>query len=206
MSVRCAKCGEELLGAVNRCWKCGQVFQRHPESDGLPPRRVEWQASSVAALDAVVLEDSSLEPEVPARSSAVSPPAAQMPAAPAHPVSPYAMPRPKPPAAPMGAHLVESHRQSLIAMGGTVTSLILGVFGLTLAVFRFEGAVIALIGLLMGVWGLYSRRRNWALLAMLLCAAAITLGTYRGVRDLYIYIKENQPVEATEPVAEESQQ
>lgn len=28
MSVVCSKCGEELMGAVNRCWKCGSTFAR----------------------------------------------------------------------------------------------------------------------------------------------------------------------------------
>ncbi|MBA2117253.1 hypothetical protein [Bremerella alba] len=28
MSVVCSKCGEELIGAVNRCWKCGTPFIR----------------------------------------------------------------------------------------------------------------------------------------------------------------------------------
>lgn len=28
MSVVCGKCGEELMGAVNRCWKCGTPFIR----------------------------------------------------------------------------------------------------------------------------------------------------------------------------------
>jgi len=41
MAVKCTKCDEELLGAVNRCWKCGQTFAAHPEADGQPPVRVE---------------------------------------------------------------------------------------------------------------------------------------------------------------------
>src|SRR5687767_8610293 len=31
MSVKCSKCGEELLGAVNRCWKCGHMVVRGPD-------------------------------------------------------------------------------------------------------------------------------------------------------------------------------
>src|SRR5512134_2728894 len=41
MAVRCSKCGEELLGPVNRCWKCGQTFATLPDSGGLPPVRRE---------------------------------------------------------------------------------------------------------------------------------------------------------------------
>src|SRR5687768_8967845 len=65
MTVRCAHCGEELLGAVNRCWKCGKQFAAQPTVDGLPPVRVEapatagvYAASSGAEpLEARVLDD-----------------------------------------------------------------------------------------------------------------------------------------------------
>jgi hypothetical protein len=55
MAVHCAKCGEELLGAVNRCWKCGQIFVRRPEMDGLPPVRMERPPEASEPLDAIVL-------------------------------------------------------------------------------------------------------------------------------------------------------
>ena len=193
MSVRCAKCGEELMGAVNRCWKCGQMFVRRPDIDGQPPVRVDWQPPE-AVIDAILLDEPAAgDAQAPAE-TASAPPAAV--AAAAHPValppqSPYGIPRPAA-TSPSTAAIVEANRRSMIAMGGTVTSLVLGIFGLALAAFRFEGAVIAAIGLLMGLWGLYSRKRNWALVAMLLCALGITLGTYRGVRDLYIFIKDRQ--------------
>jgi hypothetical protein len=39
MAASCGKCGEELLGAVNRCWRCGHVFDGLPGEDGQPPVR-----------------------------------------------------------------------------------------------------------------------------------------------------------------------
>ena len=59
MAVRCSHCGEELMGAVNRCWKCGRAFSAQPATDGLPPvRRVPVAAVSAEAInessDAVV--------------------------------------------------------------------------------------------------------------------------------------------------------
>lgn len=39
MAVHCGKCGEELLGAVNRCWKCGTVYQPQSGGASLPPVR-----------------------------------------------------------------------------------------------------------------------------------------------------------------------
>ncbi len=55
MAVRCSKCGEELLGAVNRCWKCGQMFALHPEIDGTPPVRSERPPTN-EPLQATVVE------------------------------------------------------------------------------------------------------------------------------------------------------
>lgn len=38
VSVYCEKCGEPLMGAVNRCWKCGTTFAK-VESAPIPPVR-----------------------------------------------------------------------------------------------------------------------------------------------------------------------
>lgn len=39
MSVHCAYCGEELMGAVNRCWRCGRRFEHAPTPESEPPVR-----------------------------------------------------------------------------------------------------------------------------------------------------------------------
>ncbi|MFO0870685.1 MAG: hypothetical protein U0935_17285 [Pirellulales bacterium] len=39
MSVHCTFCGEELLGAVNRCWRCGRRFTYAPTRESEPPVR-----------------------------------------------------------------------------------------------------------------------------------------------------------------------
>lgn len=82
-----------------------------------------------------------------------------------------------------------------MAMGGTVGSLVLAAFALIISWFRFEAVLIAALGMAMGVWGLQSARRNWALVGMLLCWLAIGLGTYTGARQLYIYIQKSRPPE-----------
>jgi hypothetical protein len=46
-------------------------------------------------------------------------------------------------------------------------------------------ALIAILGLIMGMWGLHSRRRGWALFGMLLCVAAISLASYSGAMLMY---------------------
>ena len=74
-------------------------------------------------------------------------------------------------------------------------------FALVLSPFRFEAAIIALIGLVMGIWGLYSPRRGWALVGMLLCCLGVSIGTFTGARQLYLYLNRNAPIE-TEAVVE----
>lgn len=215
MAVRCAKCGEELLGAVNRCWKCGQQFELRPEIDGRPPVRLEmppagdgppgWDglpspsASTAAApppdapIEAVVLDEppphSTPPPSVPSPA-----PAATVAATVAAP--PNVTPRPIVRRPVNTAELVEARRKSAMAMGGTVAAMVLGIFAILLAPFRFEAAFIALLGVVMGIWGLYSPRRNWALAAMLLCCLAVGLGAYTGTRQLYLWIQTQKPIEA----------
>lgn len=197
MTVRCAKCGEELLGAVNRCWKCGQQFIARPTIKGLPPVRPEFEAAGAeAAIEATVLEDEPAGEESKAESVAV-----------AAPVVAAVVPLP-PPMNP----LVATRQPSLVrpvkkapniaALGGTVGALVLGVFAAVLGLFRYEAAIVALIGLMMGIWGLYSPRRGWALVGMLLCCLGIAVGTFTGARALYFYVNQNAPI-VVEEVMEE---
>ena len=39
MQVCCGKCGAELLGAVNRCWRCGTAVLSRPGDTRIPPVR-----------------------------------------------------------------------------------------------------------------------------------------------------------------------
>src|SRR5207253_1590079 len=50
--AKCPKCGEALLGAVNRCWKCGETFTVPPDK---PPAAF---ADVHQPMDAVVLDSS----------------------------------------------------------------------------------------------------------------------------------------------------
>jgi hypothetical protein len=202
MAVRCAHCGEELLGAVNRCWKCGQQFVARPTVEGLPPVRVEPAALAAAAvatapvstdaLDARVLEDSA---EGAALTSPVPQPPPSIFQPPPHPLA-TPLPMPVPPRS-------TPQRPNLAALGGAYGAVVLGGFALVLAPFRWEAAFVAFVGLLMGIWGVYSPRRNWALVGMLLCTAALGWGTFTGMRQLYQYLNRNAPVTVEEPLEED---
>ena len=178
MAVRCSKCGEELLGAVNRCWKCGQMFALHPEIDGTPPVRAERpvsneprQATVIAQLAGQAVATGSLPP-----TSATA-----------------WMPRPAPPRRVTTGELIEARRAGQMAMGGTVASMVLGLFAACFALVWPPAAIIAVLGLMMGIWGLYSPRRNWALVGMLICCLAIGVGMYGGAKALYIWVQSQRP-------------
>jgi hypothetical protein len=184
MTVRCTKCGEELLGAVNCCWKCGQAFALRPEIDGRPPVRPAGPPTAEPALEAEVIEDATVDQLAAATPVAVAAQVQPMPmtAVPAHP--PVAARVIAPPKVST-ADFINAQRASLTAMGGTAAAFVLGVFALGIGLFGFWGAPIALLGLVMGIWGLYSPRRGWALAAMLVCCLAIGLSSYTGARQLY---------------------
>jgi hypothetical protein len=193
MTVRCANCGEELLGAVNRCWKCGRQFVARPTIEGLPPVQAELAAAAAEpALEAQVLDENSISADGVVQPAVAHAAVAVMPASRPLPANPLATP--KQPALARPARKIPN----LAAMGGTIGALVLGAFSLLLAPFRFEAAIIALLGLLMGIWGLYSPRRGWALVGMLLCCLGISVGTYTGVRQLYWHLNRNAPVTAEE--------
>src|SRR5437773_1075091 len=115
MPVHCSKCGEELLGAVNRCWKCGQMFALPPEKDGRPPIRVPVVVRAGEPLEAIV---------VGAVGQASGPPTGGAGGATA--VVPVAMPRVVHSRTQSTAELVDARRAGIMAMGGTVASLLLG--------------------------------------------------------------------------------
>jgi hypothetical protein len=196
MGVRCSKCGEELLGSVNRCWKCGQTFALRPEIDGRPPVRTERASPAAVAgppLEAVVLGEATggaATDAAPAASAAAH--AVPQPATP--PRVPVARPRVIAPLGSATADMIDARRAGMMAMGGTVASLVLGLFAAFLALLWPPAAVIAVLGLVMGIWGLYSPRRNWALLGMLLCCLAIGLGMYGGVRRVHTYLLQQRAI------------
>src|SRR5262245_56863795 len=104
MAVRCSKCGEELLGAVNRCWKCGQAFAQRPEIDGRPPVRTDAPATSQQPLEALVVEPA------PGGASPFAPQAAPV----------MLLPPFIPPRRATTAEMIDARRASMMAMGGTV--------------------------------------------------------------------------------------
>lgn len=158
VAVYCSKCGEELLGAVNRCWRCGKAYAVPPPSAPLSSS----DSGNEQVLAAAVVENPGTERTYKAARRQTT------------------------------AELIDARKAGLMAMGGTVTSLVLGLLATVLAFFWPPAAIIAIIGLGMGIWGLSSPRRNLALVGMLLCCLAIGVGTFGIARQVSIAIQKNR--------------
>jgi hypothetical protein len=93
------------------------------------------------------------------------------------------------------ADLVDARRASYMAMGGTVGSLVLGALAAFFGLLWPPAALIAVIGLAMGIWGLSSPKRNLALVGMLLCCLAIGIGAFGGARAIWLYVESQRAIE-----------
>lgn len=206
----CPQCGEPLMGAVNRCWKCG-IDLRAESRPGMPP------VSRNSFEPLVVAELADEKPVEAAAAPLVAPPVpdptepavgAESPLLEFGPSgsllrrgSPFAAgsmllpPQQSPEFSGASRRLPPTLQQAHAASGGAIAALVLGIFGICLAPIRFEGAIVGAIGLGMGIWGLYSQRRGWALAGMILCCLAIAVGMYTGVYWLFMITKQSNPWE-----------
>jgi hypothetical protein len=137
MPIRCANCGEELLGAVNRCWRCGTNVPARSGVPDLPPQ-CATPAIEPAESDPVIAGDH-------------------------------------------GRRMVSSDSRSPAAAAAAVTALALGVLALVCCPFTVGAVPIALVGLPLGAFGLFSVRRGCAVTGMLLCCIALAIGGFQAV-------------------------
>jgi hypothetical protein len=184
MAVRCAQCGEELLGAVNRCWRCGaQVLSRSGDTDLPPIRRPPVPAPTVA--------EPAGEPEDVVEASfadaEVAEPAPSSPAAGGTVVEglPSGTPRTLPtrrvgsPFATRPSNFLSRVTRWLTPDRGAVAACVLGILALFACIIAPPAAVIlGVLGLGLGILGLYSRRRGPALVGLLFCSLAILMGVF----------------------------
>lgn len=210
----CSHCGEELLGAVNRCWKCGQRVIPPPPT----PPVSDFLVAEIATAGPVVTVDASM---VQALVSA--PPqlvtltldevAFAMAKDPPRRGSPFAVEATlvdrKPHETYYGAgpyRQVEpisrggrlkprpaQYPRNTSAVGGITAALVLGILGLVFLYFSVLGGVTAAIGLGCAIWGLYDpRRKRLALVALLLCCLVLTIAAW--MLGFQVYNALQQPV------------
>jgi hypothetical protein len=181
MALKCEKCGEELLGAVNRCWRCGTKVELGVPAAAHPP------PSPVARPPAAPPAE---EPGEDVVLAALVQPPARKETAPPSPVAPITPPR--------SSHL----RRLTAAQGGAVAALVLGLMSVVASFYTELAAIPAALGLGLGAWGLFSPRRGPAILGLLLCFLALAIASFTGAVSLYKQAYGHAPWEAPAEPAE----
>ena len=69
--------------------------------------------------------------------------------------------------------------------GGAIAALVLGGMSFVFSYFTPLALVPAVVGLAMGIWGLYSTRRGMALAGVVLCCIAMAISGFNGLVALY---------------------
>jgi len=183
MAVHCAKCGEELLGAVNRCWKCGREFEPQTGNQELPPiRRAPPAESAGPPTTAEVVGVGRIKKSQRLKRGSPF-------AAPAHSSSQSERGL-RPERAPFTAR----PRRNAAPAVGAALSLVLGAISLLIAfTFPTGGLITAVAGVGTGCWGLYSERRGLATAGLVLSCLALAFAGFNTVVDLYTYVYGFEP-------------
>ncbi len=271
MAVTCSNCGEELLGSVNRCWRCGREMVSVAGAGGTPPVRrapvspeavpadmtgetggatdsqrpadtaaqqhdaVAGEEASSAGTSAAVEPASSGDPAKRNKDVRVGSPFAapsdqedgkedlstsggavedekptmarlgqHKKAAPIEPSRTTASPGPSRPVSTIHSpYLVKPpYHERSIAIAGSIGSVLLGLMSFAAAFVTVGAAVTAVIGVGMGIWGLYSSRRGFAILGLMLCCIALLLSGFQGAVDIYTQINGTSPFETPPDVIE----
>jgi hypothetical protein len=193
MAVHCTKCGEELLGAVNRCWRCGRTFAPSKGAHDVPPVRRSPPPAALATAE-VVGEEVSDTAEPIRRGSPfaeskqkVDSPSSRGPDRPAT-------------AAAHGSPLTTRYPTHLASAVGALLSFLLGLLSLFIAFAFPTGALItAAAGVGMGCWGLYSERRGLAIAGLLASCIALAVAGFNAAVDLYTFLHGVPPWQPVDP-------
>jgi hypothetical protein len=218
MKVICAKCGEELLGAVNRCWKCGTTFETSAGDEHGPPVRrapiLELEPAAGSMGGEPVMAELA-DPPQPSTLGAPQPQGKQREvktiaqgeqdagpagtsagATPANAKHEGAKPI-KPPTAPAQPGFRISHRY-----GGWLGALALlsGLASAAFSYYSFWALAGSLAGLVFGIWALAGKRRGAAMVGVILCCIALTISGYRALLVTYTAVMGYSPFDQQRPV------
>ncbi|UUO05803.1 hypothetical protein M4951_20830 [Blastopirellula sp. J2-11] len=171
MSTICSNCGEELIGAVNRCWRCGREFEIDALADTPPVRRMsilpEYLHSTPTVANTATAQQESAEEEIiPAELVASSPTPLRL-------------------ESPFRSADAASDRQRVIPW--LPIALGTGGLGALLCLFTIAGVPLVLLAMGLIIWrsGLIPARQAWLLL--LLAATLLLVASIRASVELHLY-------------------
>ena len=210
MAVKCASCGEELMGAVNRCWRCGHEFVSPTGSSELPPVR---PGANLPATSSAPPDDAEGTPHAEGTPRAEDTPLSQPPTTPTPPRgydrvgSPFAAAGDAAYTVPRMATRVPDavempvYPRHAAATGGAIAAFVLGILSVLGVLLLVSGWFLTAIGVLstsilgigLGIWGTYSKRRGYAIAGLLLCCLTLSISGFYCTQELYIAIYGRNP-------------
>ncbi len=222
MAVLCAKCGEELLGAINRCWRCGTEYESRSGDIEIPPLRRAPVASLVppapaelgsdrppeqpdAPLEAILIDANSVDVAQGGSLASGAPRSVD-----ARHQGPQAMRRGSPfrsseiaaDNVPVTDAILNAPPNATKypkfpgATAGPAIATGLGLLSLGLAYpVPIAAVILSAVGLGLGVWGLYSKNHKAAILGLLICCGAIAVSGFFAAADVYRVIHGHAPWE-----------
>jgi hypothetical protein len=185
MPVRCATCSEELLGAVNRCWKCGAFVTLNLEAFQTPPirRAPVVLKPKVAAVSTVTSSHGAVSVAELADSLHVQQ---------SNTATPGGMRRRGNPFAADATHAVfvpqasDEMANADAAEKGVWVAIPVAVLAWILAFFFPPAAlIVALVAIGLAIWGLSSRKKALAGAVIVLSILGFVLGGYQSARWAY---------------------
>jgi hypothetical protein len=207
MAVLCSHCGEELMGAVNRCWRCGTPLQAHAGRPDIPPvRRSPITGPLDGPLEAVVLSEPGeqpaveqgelLEKDMPLRRGSPF----RMDARTIRVAGPVPAPTPTATATPTAAPQ-RSYQFQLASQVAAVATPVLAILALFLSfAVPIAALCLATLAIGFGTWGLYSERRGTAILGLVVASGVLAWAGFATVVQMYQWIYGINPFATSPPL------
>ncbi|MEZ6115684.1 MAG: hypothetical protein R3C28_03805 [Pirellulaceae bacterium] len=179
MAVTCSRCGEELFGAVNRCWRCGHHFETSQANSAVPPllrmpidiafrtSPVEAEQTNKDAIPLATLDETEFAPPM------------------------------LPAASDVTKHHVNSNDPHDSFRGSVaIASIVVAAMSAVGSFFTMWAMVPACLSLFLAWLGFRSHRKRLCFLTLLLASIAFFWGTLQAVRAYQTYQKIRQAEQA----------
>jgi hypothetical protein len=179
MPRECGKCGEELLGSVNRCWRCGEEFisvgvATDTQVESVDPQ-LEVASSAIEAIPVESTDDLPSKPEQHIVATVIEP-AGQVENINNRPLpAPYAT-------------------DQMPAMAA-VAGFVLGIGSVVGCWWTAWMLLPAGVGILFSIAGLGSRQQKLAVVGAALCLVALTVSGYLCVCEIFFSMYGYYPLE-----------
>lgn len=200
MATACSACGEELIGNVNRCWRCGNVLVSTPvvgDTQTVPPG--EGNVSEPVPV-AYLVPDDSLATTPDSGSAATDPNASQESAsteseevAVAHAVrsgSPFRESAGGVEHSVLDDVVMPSYPDNVFRENLAVASVVVAFMSLLASLATPWSLIPSAVGFGLGILGFQSERRRSAIVGIVLAVIAIFFGTWKTIDAVQAYYEQ----------------